>query len=273
VSRAKHHPQQVVVDRTSGGGEPITQRESREAILLTARDELTITWYRLAPGERGPDPHVHHEHTDAFYVLTGELGFVLGPDREPISVGAGGMVAAPPNVVHTFANESDGEVRFLNLHAPDGGFAEFMRARRDGDEQATFDTLDPPPDGGRSLSEAVVSRPGEGERLSSANRVALVKSALPDLFLAEFELDGRYDGPDLHDYGAEVDSFYVLDGKLEFTIEDSRCLGGPETLASVPVGLRHTFTHPGPGHARFLNIHAPEGGFTEFLRRVSDPSS
>ena len=37
-------------------------------------------------------------------------------------VPAGGFVAAPPNVAHSFANEGAAEARFLNLHAPDTGF-------------------------------------------------------------------------------------------------------------------------------------------------------
>ena len=30
------------------------------------RQDLAITWSRYAMGERGPDLHVHREHTDAF---------------------------------------------------------------------------------------------------------------------------------------------------------------------------------------------------------------
>jgi mannose-6-phosphate isomerase-like protein (cupin superfamily) len=260
-------PGEIIVRRADG--EVITDTERREAIILTAREDITITWYRLAPGERGPDPHVHHEHADGFYVLDGELSFVLGPDRERASVGAGGLVIAPPNVVHTFINESGAEVRFLNLHTPDGGFASYMRGRRDGDKHASFDSFDPPADGGLPLSEAVVSAPGEGERLVSGNRAAMLKAALPEICFSEFELNGRFDGPDLHHHDAQVDSFYVLDGEVEITVEDSRQVAGRETLASIPRGVRHTFAHPGPGRARLLNIHAPDGGFGEFLRRIS----
>jgi hypothetical protein len=28
--------------------------------------------------------------------------------------------------------------------------------------------------------------------------------------------------------------------------------------------------HSGPGTARVLNVHAPDGGFADFLRRISD---
>jgi quercetin dioxygenase-like cupin family protein len=251
-----------------GGGETITDREGRQVSILAAWEELTITGFRLGPGEEGPEPHVHHEHTDAFYVLEGQLGLALGPARERIQVGAGGLVAAPPNVLHTFINDSSAEVRFLNLHAPDGGFAAYMRARRDGDEQASFDTFDPPADGGLPLSAAIVADSGEGERLVQGNRAATLKGVLHDLCVAEFEYDGPVAGPRPHAHDAQVDSFYVLEGELEMTIEESQHPAGPGTLASLPRGVLHTFAHTAAGTARVLNLHAPDGGFGEFLRRV-----
>jgi mannose-6-phosphate isomerase-like protein (cupin superfamily) len=261
-------PNGAPVHRTAG--EAITSSERREATILAALGEITITWYRLGPGERGPDPHVHHEHSDAFYVLDGELSFVLGPRQESVSVGAGGLVAAPPGFVHTFVNESGEEVRFLNIHAPDGGFAAYMRGRRDGDREATFDTFEPPADGGLPMSGGVVSGPGEGERLVRGNRVALLKCAIPDLFLAEFEVDGHLGGPDPHAHKAQVDSFYVLEGELELTVDGTRHVAGPETLASVPPGTLHAFAHAAPGRVRFLNLHTPDDGFGDHMRRVSD---
>jgi quercetin dioxygenase-like cupin family protein len=249
--------------------EAITDLEHRQALLLAAREQITITWYRLAPGERGPDPHVHHKHVDSFYVLEGELGFLLGPDREAVTVGAGGLVAAPPNFVHTFVNSSDAEVRFLNIHTPDGGFAGYMRGRRDGDESATFDTADPPEDGGLPFSEGIVS--AEGERFERGdNQVVRVKGVLPEICVAEFELEGPFEGPRLHQHDGQVDSFYVIDGELEMTIEEDRHVAGPETLASIPPGVRHTFNRPGSGRSRVVNIHTPDGGFGDFLRRTSD---
>jgi quercetin dioxygenase-like cupin family protein len=166
-------------------GETITARERRDVILLTAGDDLTVTWSRYAAGERGPDLHVHHEHIDAFYVLEGELTFAIGPAGDPVRFGPGGFVAVPPDVAHGFANESDAEVCWLNFHAPDKGFATYLRDARDG-KDAAFDSFDPPADGGRPGSEVIVSAPGEGERRGKA---VLIKAALPGLAVAEWTLD------------------------------------------------------------------------------------
>jgi quercetin dioxygenase-like cupin family protein len=147
-----------------GDGETITAREGRNLVILAERRAVTITWTHYAAGESGPGLHVHREHTDAFYVLDGELTFFVGPEGAgKVRLAAGGFVAAPPNVVHTYVNDSGADARWLNLHAPDTGFADYLRALRDGRPTA-FDQFDPPADGGRPASDAIVIRPGDFER-------------------------------------------------------------------------------------------------------------
>jgi quercetin dioxygenase-like cupin family protein len=250
-------------------GEVITDRARRNVVLLAERDQLTITRSRYGPGEHGPDPHVHRAHTDCFYVLEGELTFGLGPNGEDVTVPSGGFVAVPPNVIHSFDNASDADARFLNFHTPDGGFAQYMRDVRDGAE-ASFDSFDPPADGGLPASEAVVLGPGEGERMVRGTRDARMKCELEHLCFFEWELSGPLDGPGQHHHERQVDAFYVLDGELEFTVEGEVHPAGPHTLASVPVGVRHTFRHARDAPGRLLNIHAPDDGFAAFLRTVSD---
>ena len=72
----------------------------------------------MAPGRHGPGAHVHGDEDDAFYVLDGELTFLLGDEEVPAP--AGTFVLVPPGVLHTFANRSDQPVRILNIHAPAG---------------------------------------------------------------------------------------------------------------------------------------------------------
>ena len=129
-------------------GEVITQRQTRDVVLVTGELGMTMTFSRYAPGERGPDLHVHREHVDAFYILEGEMTFALGPDGSETTAGPGTYVAVPPNVGHAFRNGSDADVRWLNFHVPDAGFAEYMRAARDG-RALDWDSFDMPQDGGR----------------------------------------------------------------------------------------------------------------------------
>ena len=46
----------------------MTDQPERTLRILADLEELIVTWFRYEPGQKGPDPHVHHHHTDAFYV-------------------------------------------------------------------------------------------------------------------------------------------------------------------------------------------------------------
>src|SRR5581483_2858510 len=138
-----------------GEGETISDRAERNVRLICEHELVDVTWTRYEPGERGPDPHVHHRHSDAWYVLEGEVWFGVGPDAaHEIVAPAGTLVLVPPDVVHTFANESSSTAYFLNIHAPSCNFAAHLR----GDDTA-FDGDDPPEVGGRPAGGVVVTEP------------------------------------------------------------------------------------------------------------------
>ena len=236
-------------------GERITAKERRDVAILASHDDLTITWSRYAAGERGPDLHVHREHTDAFYVLEGELTFTVGRGAEQVRVAAGGFVAVPPNVVHTFANEGPAESSWLNLHAPDMGFAAYMRAAREG-LGSSWDSFDPPADGGRPAAEAVVAGPGEGEPLPAGERAVVLKGALTDLRVAEWVLDAPYTGHERR-RDDQVDAYYVLAGDLDVAVDGSERRAGAGTLVSIPAGVPHTIAHRARATTRVLHVLAP----------------
>jgi quercetin dioxygenase-like cupin family protein len=169
--------------------------------------------------------------------------------------------------VHTFRNASGADAIFLNFHAPSMGFGDMLRARRDGhDEDAErFDQADPPPDGGRPVSEAVVSRAEGGELFDRGDRAIGIKSDLPQISAFDIAFDPEF-VVDPHRHDDHVDSFYVLAGEVDFTLGDSEARAVPGTWYSAPPGFRHGFRNPGPGRARVLNVHTPDGGFTRRVR-------
>jgi quercetin dioxygenase-like cupin family protein len=165
-SLAQHKRDVTVVS----DGETILHQGNREISILVARDEVTVTHARYAAGERVAGPHVHHGHTDAFYVLEGELTFEIGREATTTTVSAGGFVAAPPGVAHSLRTAGDRPARWLTIHARDGGFASFMRGLRDGVE-VEWDIAAVPSDGGLPASEAIVE-PGVGcARLEAEDRM------------------------------------------------------------------------------------------------------
>jgi mannose-6-phosphate isomerase-like protein (cupin superfamily) len=64
------------------------------------------------------EAHVHSDEDDAFYILEGELTFVVA--GEDVVAPAGTFVLVPPGVEHGFRNDTGQPVRILNVHAPAG---------------------------------------------------------------------------------------------------------------------------------------------------------
>jgi quercetin dioxygenase-like cupin family protein len=141
----------VVVVRSGGvDGEAITDRPGRRVTLLADSEHLTLTEFDYGPGQRGANPHVHHDHSDAFLVVGASS---RSPSRTGRSAPAGSFVLIPPDVVHSFDNTSDAAARFFNVHAPSCGFGEYLRGRNPG-----FDQHEPPASSGLDPSSVVVAR-------------------------------------------------------------------------------------------------------------------
>jgi quercetin dioxygenase-like cupin family protein len=233
-------------------------------VLKAIFDELCITESFFPDARDGASPHFHRHHADSFYVLEGGLA-VLVRDEEKM-LGPGAFVCAPPEVVHGFRSTS--RARFLNLHTPDGGFADNLRARNRR-EPGGFDSVDVSAGTGPPAKDAVFLPPGEGERLEANTRVATIKAGRDELALIEFGLEPGFEGPDPHTHDDHIDSFYVLDGEVEFVVEDEVLRLGAGSFVAAPLGVVHTFGNPGQNRARLLNIHAPSRGFHDWLRSVS----
>jgi mannose-6-phosphate isomerase-like protein (cupin superfamily) len=85
--------------------------------------EVIELWY--GPEFEGVELHSHDDQVDSFYVLEGEAEFILGDDV--VRAGPGTYMAAPRGVPHGFRNAGGGDLRLLNVHAPNTGFAEWLR--------------------------------------------------------------------------------------------------------------------------------------------------
>lgn len=242
--------------------EVVTDRPERFVAIICASDQLDATISRYGDGERGPDEHVHREHADCFYVLEGSLVFGVGGER--VTAGAGTFLLVPPMVVHTFWNESGADARFLNMHAPSGGFADYMRGITPG-----FDSFDPPPDGGRPASEAIIQPPGAGERLSFGPSDVLFKAqGVPWISVTETTLAPGFPGPVAHRHRGFVDSFYVLDGVLTIRVGDEVVNAEPGSYTAAPPGTLHTFSNRTDAPVRMLNVMGP-GGFEQYLKEAA----
>jgi quercetin dioxygenase-like cupin family protein len=87
-------------------------------------DSFFLSETTIAPAFPGPPPHVHDRLHDMFYVLDGVLTVRVGEQTQQLACGS--FVCVPPGVVHTFRNDSDAPVRFLNFSTP-AGWENYMR--------------------------------------------------------------------------------------------------------------------------------------------------
>ena len=148
-----------------GEGEVVGDSEDRRVEILCDRDELVVTWTRFGPGRDGAIAAHPPHHTDLFFVLAGELTFVLGAEHEErVPAPAGTLAFAPPFVVHGFRNASRRGAALPQLPCA-GRRLRRLPARRD----PGFDSEEPPADGGRPVRRRS-SPPGPAASSSSGTR-------------------------------------------------------------------------------------------------------
>jgi quercetin dioxygenase-like cupin family protein len=232
-----------------GEGERLNER----IVVKIERPEISVNEVARPGPFEGAGPHFHKEHVDVFYVLEGELEIING--AETLRAGPGTSVVVPPGIVHGF--RGPGDARYLNIHAPDGDFIEYLRRAIAGEDFAwdSYDVDEP-----YGPAEAIVAGPKGGERLKRRLIENTIRAETTELSLFEMTFfDDRWEGVDPHSHDDHVDSFFVLDGEVEFLLGDRTARVGAGTYFAAPPNVTHGFRPVGP--ARLFNIHAPDAGF------------
>jgi quercetin dioxygenase-like cupin family protein len=191
----------------------------------------------------------HSGTWNAYYVVEGRLKLRVGDDR--FELGPGDMAVAPPGTAYGYSTGANEPARFLGLHAP-GGFERFLP------ELYGEGAHDP-----SANDEPIVLLPGEGERVGET----IIKAARPELSLLEFDIEPG-GSVDLHFHKLQSDSFYVLEGELEFQVGDRVVRAPAGSFVLAPQNVVHRFRNVRDSVARALNIHTP-GGFAEYRRELS----
>ena len=75
-------------------------------------------WEAIVPPGGGPPPHVHSREEEGFYILEGEITFMIGEQR--VVATAGMFANMPVGTPHSFKNESSKPAKMLISVAPAG---------------------------------------------------------------------------------------------------------------------------------------------------------
>jgi quercetin dioxygenase-like cupin family protein len=113
------------------------------------------------------------------------------------------------------------------------------------------------------MDEPYFIRPGEGEQVGQYNHRVL--SELAHIEALELSFPADFEGVDPHTHPDHTDSFYILEGEVEFLQNGEWHCVGPGTFLSVPPNVEHGFRPCGVDF-RLLNFHTPRTGFIGRMR-------
>ncbi len=141
-------------DTRGGGAFHVPPGEGESAWLLgelytaKARGEDTGGEFAVVeattPPQAGPPPHIHHREDETFWVLEGELEFMVGDGT--VRAPAGSLVHVPKGVPHTYKNAGETPARYVTTIRPAGFEGFFFEVGERAQDPAA-----PPPDHGQEV--------------------------------------------------------------------------------------------------------------------------
>lgn len=112
---------------------------------------------------------------------------------------------------------------------------------------------------------------GEGARLNIFGDIAVIKLSGDDtggVYAAWETFTDPGMGPPMHRHTREDESFYVLEGEHEFSVDGERIKAGPGTFVYAPRGTAHTFRNLSSRPSRMLVAVQP-AGLEKFFAEVN----
>jgi quercetin dioxygenase-like cupin family protein len=233
------------------------------------------------PNGGGPPPHIHNQQDEAFYVLDGDVQFLLGNQT---TVGEPGtFVYVPKGRRHQFLNPGTTRASLLALTFPsgfEGFFAEEGKLvidisnppppRTDFAEiapiAAKYDTqlaLSPEASENPGLQDFILlppdapNRPSFNEAGGLFTSLATNEETTGNFSLFDVSLAPQAGPGQVKINDQESQSFYVLDGEVTFQIGDQTTVGTPGTLVYLPEGTPYAFQNLGMTPARTLLLSTP----------------
>jgi quercetin dioxygenase-like cupin family protein len=109
-----------LLHRPSGSGLAFWGPGDHYTFLVTGEETggAYFAMEALVPPGGGPPPHVHSRADETFYLLEGQVEFILG--EETVVAGPGDFVNVPRGTVHRFQNTGSATARIVLTFTPAG---------------------------------------------------------------------------------------------------------------------------------------------------------
>lgn len=95
-----------------------------------------------------------------------------------------------------------------------------------------------------------------------------IKADRPELSLLVITFEPG-SGVDPHFHKGHSDSFYILEGEVEFHVRDEVFIATPGSYVLAPPNVVHYFRNVSDEPVRMLNLHTP-GGFVQYRRELRE---
>ena len=115
----------------------------------------------------------------------------------------------------------------------------------------------------------------EGRAVWFLNQLAIVKATAAqtgNAFCMVEMVTPVGEGSPYHVHRNEDETFYVLEGRMEFISGEQRIIGDPGAYVFLPRDIPHGFRVLGNSPARYLILCTP-GGFDGFVLELGEPAS
>jgi len=115
--------------------------------------------------------------------------------------------------------------------------------------------------------------PGEGNAFSVVGdvyRILASSSQTGGVYTLVENRVSPNNGPPPHIHSREDESFFVLEGEIDFQIGDEKITARPGTFIQGPRGIAHSFRNTTQLPARVLVFVTP-GGFENFVKEFAQP--
>lgn len=122
---------------------------------------------------------------------------------------------------------------------------------------------------GIKSQEVLVLGPDAGERLRFLGASTMdIKSDEPEVAFYEYVSEPGVEGPPQHIHHGHDETFYVVAGRYEFTLDRDIIDMSEGSFLRVPRDTPHTFRNSGSGPGRMVGTFNP-GRFADYFRELA----